>query len=253
MLSLPRIRQEGLIILFYVCRVARVHPRRTKMCTNKYNNSLPKILILGVESLIIILANIATVVVFWKRRSQLKQTCFILINLTVADLMVGFGIIEDVVNEIWKLLSSSCTASWEKYVVLNEIFGGASITFLALISLERLYAIVWPFRIRTTSRGKYICSGGSVAYIGTFSCCQTVTTVPGCHQLGWDSVLVCLLNNHVGCIFCDLVLLQKERSQFTTKQTQAKQRAGKNTVYCYFVITCNMAYFYSDWNHKGHL
>jgi len=112
--------------------------------------------------MIIILANIATVIVFWKRRSQLKQTCFILINLTVADLMVGVGIIEDVVNEIWKLLSSSCTASWEKYVVLNEIFGGASITFLALISLERLYAIVWPFRIRTTSRGKYICSVGVV-------------------------------------------------------------------------------------------
>ena len=128
------------------------------MCPSMYSSSLPKILILGVESLIIIIANIVTVIVFWKRRSKLKQTCLFLINLTVADLMVGVGIIEDVVNEIWKLASTSCTTSWEKYVVLNEIFGGASISFLALISLERLYAIMWPFRIRTTSRGKYICS-----------------------------------------------------------------------------------------------
>ena len=52
--------------------------------------------------------------------------------------------------------------SWEKYVALNEMFGGASISFLALISLERLYAIMWPFHIRTTSRGKYICSVGVV-------------------------------------------------------------------------------------------
>lgn len=85
------------------------------------SSSLPKILILGVESLIIIIANTVTVIVFWKRRSQLKQTCLFLINLTVADLMVGVGIIEDVVNEIWKLASTSCTTSWEKYVVLNEI------------------------------------------------------------------------------------------------------------------------------------
>ena len=128
------------------------------MCPSMCSSLLPKILILGVESLIIIIGNIATVIVFWKRRSELKQTCLFLINLTVADLMVGVGIIEDVVNEIWKLASTRCTTSWEKYVVLNEIFGCASISFLALISLERLYAIMCPFRIRITSRGKYICS-----------------------------------------------------------------------------------------------
>ena len=115
-----------------------VHPKLTKMCTWKYSNTLPKIVILGVESLIIILANIATVIVFWKRRSQLKQTSFFFLNLTVADLMAGVGLIEDVVNEIWKLASTSCTTSWEKYVVLNEIFGSASISFLSVISLERL-------------------------------------------------------------------------------------------------------------------
>lgn len=158
-------------------------------------SSLSKILILGVESLIIILANIVTVMVFWKRRSQLKQTCLFLINLTVADLMVGVGLIEDVVNEIWKLTSPSCTTSWEKYVVLNEIFGCASISFLALISLERLYAIMWPFRIRTTSRGKYICSIGVVWLLpGPFVVAQLL--IPFHDVVSWVGTVylfVCLL------------------------------------------------------------
>ena len=252
MLSLPRIRQEGLIILFSVCRVARVHPRRTKMCTNKYSNSLPKILILGVESLIIILANIATVVVFWKRRSQLKQTCLILINLTVAYLMVGVGIIEDVVNEIWKLLSSSCTGSWEKFVVLNEIFGGASITLLALISLERLYAIVWPFRIRNTSRGKYICSVGVVWLISGLLVVVKLL-LPSQDVINWVGTVylfVCLITIS-GHILSSGSFTKRKIPVY--HQTDTSERAGKNTVYCYLVITCNMASFYSDWNYKGHL
>ena len=82
-------------VLFAVCRVVRVHPRRTKMRTSRYSNTLPNIVILGVESLIIILTNIATVIVFQKRRSKWRQTFLFLMNLTVADLMVDVGLIED--------------------------------------------------------------------------------------------------------------------------------------------------------------
>ena len=134
------------------------------MCTSKHEHPLPWIVILGVETLIIILGNMATVIVFWRNRSQLKQTCLFLINLTVADLMVGIGNIESVIIEIHKSFktSSSCETAWGDYVVSEELFGCASIGFLALISLERLYAVVCPFRIRTTSTRKYIFSVGLV-------------------------------------------------------------------------------------------
>ena len=42
------------------------------------------------ESLIIIVGNIATIFVFWKHRNRLKRTSFLLINLAVADLLVGY-------------------------------------------------------------------------------------------------------------------------------------------------------------------
>ena len=98
--------------------------------------------------------------------------------------------------------------------MLNEIFAGVSKSFLALISLERLYAIVWPFCIRTTSRGNYICDG--VNWVGMLY------------------LFFFFFNNHLVCIFCDLVLLQKERSQITTKQTRARNKEQAKTL---FIVT----------------
>lgn len=134
------------------------------MCAGKHENALPWIVTLGAETLLIILGNIVTVIVFWKNRNQLKQTCILLINLTVADLLVGIGNIESVVVEIHKnfMTSSSSQTTWGDFVVSEELFGCASIGFLALVSLERLYAVVWPLRIRTTSTRKYFFSVGVV-------------------------------------------------------------------------------------------
>ena len=149
------------------------------MCTSKHEHPLSWIVILGVETLIIILGNIVTVIVFWKQRSQLKQTSLFLINLTVADLMVGFGNIESVVVEIHNnfMTNSSCETLWGDYIVSEELFGCASIGFLALISLERLYAIVWPLRIRTTSTGKYVFSVGIMWLLsGTVAVAQLLGT-----------------------------------------------------------------------------
>lgn len=148
------------------------------MCTSRHEHPIPWIVILGVETLIIILGNIVTIIVFWKQRSQLKQTSLFLINLTVADLMVGIGNIESVVIEIHKnfMTYSSCESLWGDYVVSEELFGCASIGFLALISLERLYAMVWPLRIRTTSTRKYVLSLGVVWLLsGTVAVAQLGT------------------------------------------------------------------------------
>ena len=128
------------------------------MCTSFYRLSVLWTTVFTVESLVIILGNIVTIIVFWKRRSQLKRTSYLLINLSVADLMIGVANIENVVDEIWRMMHLSCKLKtpWEDYIALDELFGCASITFLVLISLERMYAIVWPFRMRATSTRTYI-------------------------------------------------------------------------------------------------
>ena len=139
------------------------------MCAGKHENALPWIVTLGAETLLIILGNIVTIIVFWKNRNQLKQTCILLINLTVADLLVGIGNIESVVVEIHKnfMTSSSSQTTWGDFVVSEELFGCASTGFLALVSLERLYAVVWPLHIRTTSTRKYFFSVGVVWLISS--------------------------------------------------------------------------------------
>ena len=89
--------------------------------------------------------------------------------------MVGIGNIESVVVEIHKsfMTSSSYETTWGDYIVSEELFGCASIGFLALISLERLYAVVWPLRIRTTSTRQYIFSVGAVWLLsGTVAAAQ---------------------------------------------------------------------------------
>ena len=43
------------------------------------------------ESLLIFSGNSFTIFVFWKNRNKLKRTSFLLINLAVADLLVGLS------------------------------------------------------------------------------------------------------------------------------------------------------------------
>lgn len=52
----------------------------------------------SLESLAIIVGNTISIVVFWKQRSTLKRTSYLLINLSIADLMVGVGVIDDIVG-----------------------------------------------------------------------------------------------------------------------------------------------------------
>ena len=106
----------------------------------------------AVESFIIIMGNAVTIAVLWKQVSTLKRTRYLLINLSVADLMVGVGVIEDIA--CLSLKNDACTIS-QKTNLADATFGVASLSFLVLIALERLSAIVCPLRHRTTKTSTY--------------------------------------------------------------------------------------------------
>ena len=51
---------------------------------------------------------------------------------------------------------NSKSATWDDILILPDVFAGsASLSFLTLISMERLYAIAWPFHNRTTNTRVY--------------------------------------------------------------------------------------------------
>ena len=112
------------------------------------------IVIFALEAAVIIIGNVFTIFVFKTQSAlYLKRTCLPLINLAVADLLVGVG--EVLVLVIYRIPGTDVRSLTVWLSV--EAFGFCvSVMFLALISLERVYAVYWPLRHRVTSARAYI-------------------------------------------------------------------------------------------------
>ena len=113
------------------------------------------------ESLLIIVGNIFTIFVFWKHRNRLKRTSVLLINLAVADLLVGFiepvalGTL-DIPHQFEDTSINSIRGNVS--TAFQMAFSFVSVFFLVLISMERAYALIWPLRHRVASTMGYIYS-----------------------------------------------------------------------------------------------
>jgi len=129
-----------------------------------YAVAIAFIVIFALEATVIIIGNVFTIFVFkTQSRLHLKRTCLLLINLAVADLLVGVGeVVVLVIHRIPRTDIISLTVWWSV-----EVFGLClSLMFLAVLSLERVYAVFWPLRHRVTSARAYIFSIAIVWVIG---------------------------------------------------------------------------------------
>ena len=138
-----------------------------------YNTAIIAVSFVAIlESLIIIVGNIFTIFVFWKKRNRLKRTSFLLINLSVADLLAGFAAVLSLgafkIPEHFQEKNSKTAHNTNILTGFQVTFSFASVFFLALISLERAYALIWPFRHRVASTRGYIYSG-TFAWISAIS------------------------------------------------------------------------------------
>ena len=103
----------------------------------------------GLIAIVVTIGNLVTVGIFLKRKLRSRRH-FLLISLAIADVMVGalavplYIAVGMYVTDPLLILSFQCV----------DIFTGVlSIFTIASISLERMHAIMWPFRHRTlTSR-----------------------------------------------------------------------------------------------------
>ena len=116
------------------------------------------VVIVALEVTIIVMGNVFTIFVFWTQRLRLKRTFLLLISLAVADLFVGLGdalslatsTIPNDGNEIFEMENP-----WWAF----QVFGSSmSVLFLAFISMERVYSVMWPFRHRVTRTRAYVYS-----------------------------------------------------------------------------------------------
>ena len=107
----------------------------------------------GLLAVLIILGNFFSICVFHRKKSR-KRSYFLLISLAVADLMVGLFAIPI-------FIISSTEYSYLRWLVptsFDAFTGLTSIYTLAVISLERMFAIVCPLRHRTLTFRNYLCA-----------------------------------------------------------------------------------------------
>ena len=104
-----------------------------------------------IEIIVVFLLNAFTLAIYTRTRHLRKRSTFLIINLTVADLLVGTvvglsPILEPDSPE--RDLENKQAFSWQSflYLTLYELFVVASLGNISLISLERLHATLFPFR-----------------------------------------------------------------------------------------------------------
>ena len=100
-----------------------------------------------VELVVISIINGFTILTFARNRHLRKRTTYLIINLTIADLFVGTvsGPMHIYHTMTFKRDSGF---GWGKFIVLflENVFTTCSLLNLALLSLERLHATLFPFR-----------------------------------------------------------------------------------------------------------
>ena len=112
------------------------------------------------ECAAIVTLNVITIIVFIKNRNLRKRSTYLVINLAVADMLVG-GI---ATHDVFFLVGADCSVwkynsikNWADYVlfVLIGLFVLSSLTNIAAISFERLHATLRPFRHRLIKKWVY--------------------------------------------------------------------------------------------------
>ena len=116
-------------------------------------------IVLTAECVVIVTANLLTIILFIKNRSLRTRSMYLVMSLTVADLLVGS--LSASVNQFFSQnfycpLVNSYSVSSKVLIFIVLIFPLVSLTNIAVISLERFHATFRPFRHRLIKRWVYV-------------------------------------------------------------------------------------------------
>ena len=166
----------------------------------------------ALEAVVIITGNTFTIFVFWTHRTHLKRAWFLLINLAVADLLVG--ITEPIILGTEKIPTDKGPPREHKRLTgpssAIQILGSSvSVFFLALISLERVFAVLWPLRHRVVSNRVYVYSILVVWAVGI--CFALLHLLPVQINMKWVTVA---LNS---CLFVSLLIMCSSYIEIRTR------------------------------------
>ena len=98
------------------------------------------------EFIVISVINTFTIIAFARNRHLRKRTTYLIINLTVADLLVGS--VTGPLEVFYPEIKTGRGFSLQEFLVLTvyNIFPVSSLANLSFIALERLHATLYPFK-----------------------------------------------------------------------------------------------------------
>ena len=125
------------------------------------SDCIPWLAVLILECLAIVILNIITIIVFVKRRQLQRQSTYLIIHLTIVDLLVGavsgpLQIDRSLIYcDLRKLRASNKNWSFYLKLAVLHLFSFTSLVNLAFVSLERLHATFRPFKHRFVKKWIY--------------------------------------------------------------------------------------------------
>ena len=164
------------------------------------------IIIFVLEAAVIIIGNTLTIFIFCTQRSHLKRTCFLLVNLAVSDLLVGIA--EPIVLGTEKIPEMKVIRVEDVKSIKNLsstvqiLASSTSVIFLALISVERVHAVLRPLQHRITSGRFYI---SAIIFSWTAGLCLAGSTVLPMNHTEVDSTYV-IVAIHSFLFLCVLII-----------------------------------------------
>ena len=118
------------------------------------------------EAFLILTGNSLTIYIFFRNRKRLKRTSYLLINLAVADALVGMVLTLFISADVGIMLEKDVSLTFGETVVALDVSATvASLASLVLISLERMVAILWPLRHRLIKTRYFYVSIGFVWFL----------------------------------------------------------------------------------------
>ncbi|XP_078361446.1 somatostatin receptor type 2-like [Oculina patagonica] len=209
---------------------------------------VPWIVVYTCEAVLILTGNSITVYIFWSIRKRLKRTSYLLINLAVADFLVGIAITLFLSLHITTAMTLQHVNYVEKTAVFVDTVGVvSSILSLALISLERMLAILWPFRHRTMNTWYYHICVGIVWFLASLIATVNVTIDVYLTERDYGLnfvmaiTIICAVLIIIGAYLA--IWISTKRSQFpnnTCRSMEQNRKLAKTLfiVTAFSVITC---------------
>ena len=108
---------------------------------------------------LIVVGNVLTIFLFAVNKRLRKKSFFLVINMAVADLFLG-AVSLPIYTYLVGGMSQLWTTEWDTsrenfYRFVDDFFMQAALMTEVMISIERLYAIYWPYKHRALSKRSY--------------------------------------------------------------------------------------------------